>query len=98
MFYAEARKYIVSLIKQRMYMAKNHIQQNPVALCAAEKLNKYLSFYAYNNNCQMAKFFINHSGDIMQLIPGGKNKNAESYYQKFMNLSREAQNILHYEQ
>lgn len=97
MFYIEARKYIVSLIKQRMYMAKQHIQQNPAALHCAEKLNKYLSFYTYNKNEQMARFFVAHASEIAQLIPGGKNKNTESYYTKFMNLSREAQNILIYE-
>jgi len=94
MFYADARKYITALVKQRMYMAKNHIQQNPAALHAAEKLNKQLSFFAYNRNDQMARFFVNHSGDILQLIPGGKSKTQQSYATKFYELAKQAQTIL----
>lgn len=94
MFCKETRDYITKLVRQRIKLYQMGKSKNPGAIRSAEHLKKYLEFYSYKTDAQMATFVINNLGHILNIIPGRDNPAHVTIYTKVQEIKNNSIIIL----
>ena len=95
MFYKEAREFIAKVIRSRtrlIQLGESKINK-AWALNRIDLLDRHLSYFKYQKNEEFAIFWERHRAAIMELMPGGNSKSAQTFMTEFHRLDRE--HILH---
>lgn len=92
-FITEARRFLKSIISQRLQLDQLGKSKNPSAGSDAKELLKYLKAYPYQTSNQMASFLINNQGKILNIIPGSKSGSSNKQSSQFNELYKKAQSI-----
>ncbi len=91
MFFQDARRYIMKLIRIQTYLLKKGYARvdQPTVMEAIAHLRKYLEYYRYDSDDKMKGFFEKNHDRIRALIPGESYPGYKKLMNEFMNLQNQ---------
>jgi ribosomal 50S subunit-associated protein YjgA (DUF615 family) len=96
MFHEEARTFIKKVIRIREKLIENgESRMNPaIANRHISEIKRYLDYFGYRKDADMAMFWQRNMHRIMELIPGGDSNAGKGLMAEFNNLDSQRQHIL----
>lgn len=90
-----AQKFIRLAIRQRRALISSRVSKKNIALMNRHctTLQNYLNAYRYTDK-QMAGFFIRHSNEIREILPGENSKAHEKILRTYYDLYYEAKQLI----
>ena len=97
-FHDTATKFIKALINQRIYLlgTNRSLKNHGHMFQALQNLERYMTSYTYDTDVSMSRFWITHSDDILEIMPGKGSVLYEKNFEVYKNLTIAAYHFLNH--